>query len=493
MRRRPMPKSVTELPVESPIPFHTGCNGEFFPPPPSDRDRRAEELFLRVSQDKARRLGVSRRDFVESACGTATALWVMNVVYGCGGDEESPNPAPYDVDGGATEDASQACEQLAGPECVFDVQTHHVNPNGAWREGGAGWEIFFASLPQGSCGESDAVDCFDTDHYLREMFVNSDTHVAVLSAVPADPDANPLTVEEARATRDITDKLGDSPRLVIHGLVLPDRGEGELDKMQALAEDMKIAAWKVYTPYGGWRLDDEAIGIPFLERARSLGIKLVCAHKGLPLSGFDKAFSAPDDIGVVAKAYPDLSFLVYHSAFETEVVEGPYDPANPNAGIDRLIDAVLDNGIGPDGNVYAELGSTWRFLMTKPDQAQHAIGKLLKHLGEDRVVWGTDSIWYGSPQDQIAAFRAFQISPELRETHGYPEITPTVRAKIFGLNAAAAYGIDPAAVRCKITDDDLAKAKTAAAERGKIRLHHYGPRTRREMLAFLRSRGGMPG
>ena len=46
--------------------------------------------------------------------------------------------------------------------------------------------------------------------------------------------------------------------------------------------------------------------------------------------------------------------------------------------------------------MYAELGSTWRYLMRDPDSAAHGIGKLMKYLGEDNVLWGTDSIWYGS-------------------------------------------------------------------------------------------------
>ena len=54
------------------------------------------------------------------------------------------------------------------------------------------------------------------------------------------------------------------------------------------------------------------------------------------------------------------------------------------------------------------------------------------------MLWGTDSIWYGSPQDQIQAFRAFQISPEFRERFGYPEITPAIRAKVFGPQRAEA-------------------------------------------------------
>ena len=57
------------------------------------------------------------------------------------------------------------------------------------------------------------------------------------------------------------------------------------------------------------------------------------------------------------------------------------------------------------------------------DQAAHVLGKLLLAVGEDNIVWGTDSIWYGSPQDQIAAFRAFEITPEFQERFGYPALT----------------------------------------------------------------------
>src|SRR5690606_673310 len=117
---------------------------------------------------------------------------------------------------------------------------------------------------------------------------------------------------------------------------------------------------------------------------------------------------------------------------------GPYDPDRTD-GVDALITSLRENGIGPDGNVYAELGSTWRQVIRDPDETAHLIGKLLRYVGEDRVLWGTDSIWYGSPQDQIQAFRTFQISEDFRERYGYSEITPGIRAKVFGLNAAKPY------------------------------------------------------
>lgn len=57
------------------------------------------------------------------------------------------------------------------------------------------------------------------------------------------------------------------------------------------------------------------------------------------------------------------------------------------------------------------------------------------------MLWGTDSVSYGSPQDQIQAFRAFQIAPELHERYGYSELTPALRAKIFGLDALPIYPV----------------------------------------------------
>ena len=131
--------------------------------------------------------------------------------------------------------------------------------------------------------------------------------------------------------------------------------------------------------------------------------------------------------------------------------------------------------------MYAELGSTWRFLMRDPEQAAHGLGKLIKACGENNVLWGTDSIWYGSPQDQIQAFRAFQIEKSFRDRFGYPEITPALRAKIFGLNAAKVYGLGGADVK-KYTRDEISRQRTAYLENPDPHFRTYGPKTRREFL-----------
>src|SRR5262249_13682098 len=203
---------------------------------------------------------------------------------------------------------------------------------------------------------------------------------------------------------------------------------------------------------------------------------------------------------VVAKRYPDVSFLIYHSGFVTGVAEREFDAGargrtgrGAEDGIDTLIRSLVENGVEPNSNVYAELGSTWRFLMRDPDSAAHAIGKLLKYCGENNVLWGTDSIWYGSPQDQIQAFRTFQISPELRARHGYPEMTSRLRAKIFGLNATQVYAVHPDDLRRFAAGDRIAQERGAYLERPDPHYLTYGPKTRREFLNLLAWNGGARG
>ena len=126
------------------------------------------------------------------------------------------------------------------------------------------------------------------------------------------------------------------------------------------------------------------------------------------------------------------------------MVEGAYDagrPAGEQRGVDRLLASLDSVGIGTNGNVYAELGSTWFNLTRSLDDAAHVLGKLLTHLGPERILWGTDSIWYGSPQGQIDAFRAFAISEEFQERFGYPALTDDAERLILGGNAARLYAL----------------------------------------------------
>ena len=479
------------------IKLDSATNGEFVPPKPTAGLARARTLAFERTAENARRIGLDRRTFLRTACGAATGLLALNDASAAdapGGAFQVPPTAALDVD--------EALAVLGGRELIVDVQTHYVDPSGPWRKNPfSAWNITLRVFPQARCDDGffarvfGTVDCFSAQHFVKEVSLDSDTDLAVLTFVPSLPQDSPLSIEEADKTRRIVDSLQGTKRLLVHGRVHPNV-PGDLERMPELAERWKIAAWKTYTGFGpggkGYWLDDPKTGIPFIERARSLGIKVICVHKGLPLPGQDYEYSTCRDVGVVAKAFPDVTFIVYHSGYESGHPEKPYGENERVPGIDSLIASLRENGIGPNRNVYAELGSTWRNLMRDPTSAAHALGKLFKSVGEDRVLWGTDSIWYGSPQDQIVAFRAFQIAPELREKHGYPEITPKLRAKVFGLNACGPYRLDLDDIKRHASRDWVGDARLAYAETPSPSLLSYGPRTRRQLFAHWRMHGERP-
>jgi uncharacterized protein len=384
-------------------------------------------------------------------------------------------------------------------EFILDVHTHHVMPDRPWRRNAPRIADMIRGLVPAGCVEPDPLTCVDRIAYLHDMFLASDTTVALLSDVPnSGPDDAPVPFADAVGTHDLADRLtaGGASRVLVHDVIAPNFGElgARLDGMSATAATGDVTAFKVYTAWGpgglGYALDDPAIGLPVVERAREVGVRVMCAHKGLPLLEFDRRHNGPGDMVACAALYPDMDFVVYHSAYERETVEGPYDPAGAATGIDSLVKALRHRGMGPNTNVWAELGTTWREVMRDPDQAAHVLGKLLLHVGEDRVLWGTDAVWYGSPQPQIMALRAFQITPEYQERYGYPALTDEVKAKIFGLNAARLFGLDPGATRCALSADGLDAARVevrrlAATGALPALWQPRGPITRREMLGWL--------
>jgi Predicted metal-dependent hydrolase of the TIM-barrel fold len=473
-----------------PIKLDSTSNGEFAPLPLGAAARFANALAQERASEVAKKLGYTRRRFLKSICGAAATLIAMNDAFARLGKVGGL----YDIPAAAALEPTLAQASVGGNEFIFDIQGHHVNPNGAWRRLTNRWTYILRFLPQSRCGDG-AIECFSAEHFIREVFLDSDTDMAVLSAVPAAPEDNPLATEEAAATRAIVEAMDGRHRLMIHGLVHPNL-PGAIANMVRQKEVYGVAAWKTYTQWGpegtGFWLDDPEIGIPFIEKARELGTKVICIHKGIPLFNLDYKHSTCRDIGIVAHMYPDMTFIVYHSGFEPKRKEGPYDPKRATGGVDSLIKSLEDNGLVPNSNVYAELGSTWRMVMQDPDQAAHVMGKLCKYVGEDRVLWGTDSIWYGSPQDQIQAFRAFQISERFRERYGYPEITPALRAKVFGLNAAGPYQVTPEEIKQRAVTDRVGRIKQAYLEDPEPSFLTNGPRTQREFLQLHWLRKGRP-
>jgi hypothetical protein len=278
----------------------------------------ANHLALACAGANAKRLGQSRRDFLVSSAGAASTLLAMNAAYAAAGK----TGGFYDIPAEAALDQQLARAKVTGNEFIFDVQGHFVNPTGAWTKllPPAARPLQMpktqACGPTKGKGQLDYLQCIGQDEFLKDVFLDSDTDLMVLSFVPSTREREPLTIEEAFATSRIVEKMQGTHRLYIHGRVNPNQA-GDLEGMDELAAKYPISAWKTYTQWGpdgtGFWMDDD-VGLRFIEKARKLGIRNIAIHKGLSFGPRSYEHSTCADIGRVAKRFPDVNFLIYHSS-----------------------------------------------------------------------------------------------------------------------------------------------------------------------------------
>src|SRR5262249_8718992 len=112
--------------------------------------------------------------------------------------------------------------------------------------------------------------------------------------------------------------------------------------------------------------------------------------------------------------------------------------------------------------------------MYSPALCLHMLGQMIQVAGADHILWGTDSIWGGSPQSQIARLRSMRMLPEFIDKFGYSELTPAIKDQIFGLNAAKLFGVDPGASRQAIKADKLSLLREESKEHPSPSCTQYG-------------------
>src|SRR4030095_11671120 len=85
--------------VDSPMPTQVVSNEEFIPRRQTPKQKQVEHLIGELGEERARKLGLSRRTFMASSMGLATCFLASNKVYGKFGDVEEAetwDPAAYD-------------------------------------------------------------------------------------------------------------------------------------------------------------------------------------------------------------------------------------------------------------------------------------------------------------------------------------------------------------------------------------------------------------
>ena len=474
---RVLPGMRRGLTSEVPLPTRLVSNEEFPPMPQTPAQREVEQRILAAAGRLAPRLGLSRRDFLRTSGGMAASFIAMNAVFG----------HFFDVSEVEAAETSAAKENAGEPYFIFDVQLHYVGDaydptNSEAQRKGAVSKTGLMNLRGRSknmnpklSSDSGTLADLSWQNFIKEVFLDSETAVGLISTPPGPyPQQAVVPPKEMTHIRDEINRLTGSRRMLAHGLVTPQLGQTDLDFMDLQAETLKVDAWKAYTgscPKGfehGWFLDDEKIAYPMLEKARKLGVKRVCVHKGLPL-GTVVDYNHPRDLIKAAKDFPDIDFFAYHSGLLGVTAPKPTGEIPWTTEFCEM--KKKEPGIK---NIYMELGSTFgQLVTTNPTACAHLLGQMIAAFGADHVLWGTDSIWYGTPQWQIEAMRRFAIPNELIDKHGYAPLTRATKEQIFGLNASRVFNVDVNAKRNEIPADYLSKIRMAYLDEGAEPSHRW--------------------
>jgi predicted TIM-barrel fold metal-dependent hydrolase len=408
-----------------PVPTRVVSNGEYLPLAQTPEQRAVERETLRLAGRAGPALGLDRRAFLRSACGMAAGFLALNRVFGPlfeVGEAEAAEP-----------EAAAARASALAHQLVFDVQLHFVRDDFQWEgilalgEYAKRWNPLLER-------EGVTFTRYKFQNFLKEVFLDSDTRIGLVSGAPSDEPANSIVSSEQLAhARGVVNALAGSRRLLAHAMFAPGR-PGWLEELDRAIETLRPDSWKGYTvgdPLAAskypWRLDDEKLVYPAYEKMVKSGIRTVCIHKGLIPADYETSFehwrhAMVDDLPRAAKDWPGLTFVIYHSALKPFLTPPDASLAQfeKTGRMDWVTDLAEIPGKHGVSNVYAELGTSFASsAVTSPRHCAAMLGTLLRGFGPERVLWGTDSVWYGSPQWQIEAFRRIEIPEDLRRAHGF--------------------------------------------------------------------------
>jgi predicted TIM-barrel fold metal-dependent hydrolase len=440
----------------SPVPTQIVASDEYFPQPQTREQKEVEARLVAMADSLAARQGLSRRRFFQTAAGMAASFVAMNQVYGnffAASEAEAATP----------ELADERAQAMAG-QFVMDTHTHFLRDDTrltgfvAMREavGRAGWNKAIGDRPQ-------TIDDLKYANYVKEVFLDSDTKVALLTNAPSEvPEDWFLTQDQVFATRAKVNAAAGTRRMLAHYMLTPGY-PGWMEGVDKAIEVYKPDSWKGYTIGDNthkalsrhpWRMDDEKLVYPAYEKFVKAGIKTVCVHKGLFAPSVEKQYpelaryADVRDVGQAAKDWPDINFVIYHSGYR-HVGGSPaeamkeWEETGRISWVSDLADIPAKYGVR---NVYGDLGQLFAFsTVVQPRLCAALMGTLVAGLGADRIIWGTDAVWTGSPQWQIEGLRRLEIPEDMQKKYGFKPLGPAdgpVKTAIFSGNAARLYAYE---------------------------------------------------
>jgi uncharacterized protein len=432
-----------------PVPSRIISNGEFTPPHQSSALRSYEARMLDRAPSAA---------WLKTPQAMASAFAALNATFG----DHFRVAKNEDTD---ADTAASERDRMAR-QFVFDDQVHFLKDD-------ADPDLFhpltgLIEISADLLGLPLAGGKFTLEHiqfvqFITDIYLSSDTKVALLSGAPSEsPDGAMLSNDQMAAARDAVNSVAKGRRLLTHAVLTPGH-PGWLDEMDRAHSEIKPDGWKAYTvgePFSPsdrrYRLDDEKLMYPAYEKMVAAGVTNFAIHKGLLPEDSDnlmpgaEPFARIDDLAKAARDWPQIKFIIYHAAYRTipQPTEGEVARFEATGRIDWVSDLAELPAKHGLTNIYADTAASFAFtVLTHPRLAAAMIGILTKGLGADHLFWGTDSVWYGSPQWQIEALRRLNMPEDLQVRFGLPALGPAdgiFKAGMLGLNAAPLYGLNPA-------------------------------------------------
>ncbi len=436
-----------------PIPTQIVSSDEYLPTPQTADQRQVEARLKDLGGRLAKHQGLSRRAFFRTAAGMASAFVAMNEVYGPIFQVSKAEAAMPDM-------AAQRAQALKG-QFVMDTHTHFLRDDTrltnfiAAREavGRSGWNPQLQGKPQ-------TIEDLKFGNYFKEIYLDSDTKVALISGSPSEVAEDWfLTNEMAAEARDKVNREAGTKRLLAHAMFTPGYPNWLENLDRAL--ELKPDSMKGYTVGDNthketsrypWRMDDEKLTYAAYEKFVKAGIKNVCVHKGLFSDATEKRFphlrpyADVRDVGKAAKDWPQLNFIIYHGAYrhvggDPAQAMAEFDTTGRSSWVSDMADIPAQYGVT---NVYADLGQLFAHsTVSQPRLCAALMGIMIKGMGADHVIWGTDAVWTGSPQWQIEGLRRLEIPEDMQKKHGFAPLGAAdgpVKTAIFGENVARLYG-----------------------------------------------------
>jgi predicted TIM-barrel fold metal-dependent hydrolase len=464
----------------SPIPVQSVSSDEFMPLPQTPRQREFEARVKEMGATMAKRLGLSRRRFFQTAAGMATAFLAMNDTYG-------PIFGVSRAEAATPEEADDRAKKLSG-QFIMDMHTHFLRTGTniktfvAQRNavGKAGWNKALSEKEQ-------TIEDLMFQNYLKEIYLDSDTKVACITGAPSEILADWFLTNEMKAeARASINSIAGAKRMFSHAIFTPGY-PGWMEQIDHAIADLKPDSMKGYTigdnthkdlSKHAWNLDDEKLVYPAYEKFLKAGLRNVCIHKGLFSPALEKEFphlrkhADVRDVGKAAKDWPQLNFIIYHGAYRLGPVKEAWAQFEETGRVDWVSDLADQVAKYNVKNVYADVGQLFaQTTIAEPRLSAAMMGILIKGLGADHVCWGTDAIWTGAPQWQIEALRRLEIPEDMQKKHGFKPLGPAdgpVKTAVFGGNNARLYNFNPK-MRAELEKDKLAYHKELYEKHGEGR------------------------